>query len=484
MIERESVPNAPALIESMRSIGYSFKTALADLIDNSLSAKSSNIDIMLSPGANPILGVLDDGHGMSPDTLMEAMRYGSMNPLNERNSDDLGRFGLGMKSASLSQCRKLTVASKMEGTLSAYSWDLNRIIETGRWSLLELSDEEIEKIQYIGLLKKSETGTLVILEDFDRIKKTTANLENTLVRRLDETVEHLSLVFHRYLEEGVIININNDPLMPRDPFLSKNSNTIHKREQSFTIDDQKIVVKPFILPHANKLTLEDNRLIGGKESLRREQGFYIYRNKRLIVWGTWFNIENKHELNKLARVRVDIPNTLDYVWSIDIKKSAARLPDIIKKNLHSVVFDSIQTSSKVHSFRGRKEEADRSIQYVWERLKTRTGYIYQVNRKNPRFEIFSQRLDSAGKTQFERLIRSLEESFPAATMYLDVANNSYMEPEKGTTERYYEEIKEELELAVSIGLNPVTILESYLLSEPYCEDEDLKEKLRKEWTEG
>ena len=124
MFEQECVPFAPSLIESMRSLGYSFPSAIADLLDNSISARAKKITIVAEPNLNPSLVIFDDGCGMNQNELYEAMRYGSSNPLEERKEDDLGRFGLGLKSASLSQCRKLVVISKKEGQVCGYSWDL------------------------------------------------------------------------------------------------------------------------------------------------------------------------------------------------------------------------------------------------------------------------------------------------------------------------------------------------------------------------
>ena len=136
MFERECVPYAPALIDSMRFMGYSFPSAIADLIDNSISAKASHIAIVSEPSTDPVLSILDNGFGMSKETLYEAMRYGSQGPSMERSKDDLGRFGLGMKAASLSQCRKLIVASKQDGNLNAYSWDLDFVIERNSWAVV------------------------------------------------------------------------------------------------------------------------------------------------------------------------------------------------------------------------------------------------------------------------------------------------------------------------------------------------------------
>lgn len=331
MRERKSIPFAPNLIESMRSLGYSFETAIADLIDNSISAKATRIDILLSPIDNPYLIILDNGFGMNSGELEEALRYGAKNPLEKREKSDLGRFGLGMKSASLSQCRNLVVASKKDGAISCFSWNLDYIIQKKEWVLLEYGDEEINLLPQIDLLKTLSNGTYLMLENFDRISSSTDDLNTTLNSYMNSTIDHLSLVFHRFLNDGVNIHVNNNKIIPRDPFLSTNHGTQPLPEQFITINNSKIRIKPYILPYINKLTPEELQKVGGKEDLRTNQGFYIYRNKRLIFWGSWFRLTRKEELSKLARVMVDIPNDLDEVWGVDIKKSTVHLPDVIKK---------------------------------------------------------------------------------------------------------------------------------------------------------
>ena len=176
MFDQECVPFAPSLIESMRSLGYSFPSAIADLLDNSISAKARNIDIVSSPGMDPSLIILDDGNGMTEHELYEAMRYGSSNPLETRREDDLGRFGLGMKAASLSQCRKLIVVSKKEEKISAYSWDLDYVIDSKSWMLMGFKEEEMLQFPHIDQLLDKEHGTYIYLSEFDRIKEGTGNL--------------------------------------------------------------------------------------------------------------------------------------------------------------------------------------------------------------------------------------------------------------------------------------------------------------------
>lgn len=424
MFEQECVPFAPALIESMRSLGYSFSSAIADLLDNSISAKAENIYIFSNPSDNPSLIIFDDGTGMSASRLYEAMRYGSSNPLDERDSDDLGRFGLGLKSASLSQCRKLIVASKQNGEVNAYSWDLDHVINSESWMLRGFSQEEINDFPNIGLLDKVDHGTYVYLSEFDRIKEGTGNISETFSKCLDDMINHLSLVFHRFLESGLKIYVNDLEIEAKDPFLTTHKATQRKRESSFRINGEKITLKPFILPHLSKLSQDDLDRVGGKDRLRNDQGFYVYRNKRLIIWGTWFRLERKDELNKLARVMVDIPNSLDYMWAIDIKKSNATLPDVIKKNMYNAVYESVLSSEAVHTYRGRKEKKDKDIEYVWERVKVRDGYEYQVNRKIPQLELLCQTLDDSQLKLLNSALNAIEEAFPVSALYVDAAKGN------------------------------------------------------------
>ena len=483
MRERKSIPFAPNLIESMRSLGYSFETAIADLIDNSISAEASRIDILLSPIENPYLIILDNGHGMNRDELEEALRYGSKNPLEKRTNNDLGRFGLGMKSASLSQCRKLVVTSKKNGLISCFSWDLNYIIKKKEWMLLEYGDEEINSLPQIELLKSLSNGTYVMLEDFDRISSSTYDLNTTINSYMNSTIDHLSLVFHRFLNDGVDIYVNNNKIIPRDPFLSSNRGTQPLPEQFITINNSKIRIKPYILPYINKLTSEDLQKVGGKEDLRTNQGFYIYRNKRLIYWGSWFRLTRKEELSKLARVMVDIPNDLDEVWGVDIKKSTVHLPDAIKKNLYSCIEESIFKSKAVHEYRGRKETINKDINYIWERVELRDNcYEYKINRNLPQIQLFEESLDASQLKYFDKLITNLEKMFPSMSLYIDASKGKINEEPKNANEEeiqeMYNEICDSLDYSEKMGLNKSSVLESLLKSEPYCNYKELIDKFK------
>lgn len=477
MRERESIPFAPNLVESMRSLGYSFKTAIADLIDNSVGASAKKIDIYMLPSDEPYLILLDDGCGMTSDELENALKFGSKSPLEERKEEDLGRFGLGMKSASLSQCRKLIVASKKNGKISCYSWDIDYINEKKNWVLIEYDENEISKLPSINKLKELEHGTYLLLQNFDRISASTQNLSNTLNSYMSDTIDHLALIFHRFIEDGLKISVNNNQIEARDPFLRKHTSTQPLKEIYVRADNCPIRVRPYILPHINKLTNEDIKKVGGRDDLKNNQGFYIYRNNRLIIYGTWFRLYRKEELSKLSRVMVDIPKELDYMWSIDIKKSSANLPDVIKNQLYSCIDLSVYGSKKVHEYRGRKKGTN-DINYIWDRFENRDKKIdYRINREIPQLKLLEQQLNAKQLNMLNSILTLIEESIPNNQIYLDTANNLYnLDTSKNDIEELVSQINEMLNIADDLKINKRDMLENILKTEPYVNYKEIKEQ--------
>jgi hypothetical protein len=479
---KQSTPYAPLLIESMRSLGYSFDTAIADLIDNSVSAEAKNINILIDPSDDPQLIIFDDGHGMDAATLEEALRFGSRGPGETRGINDLGRFGLGLKSASLSQCRRLVVASKHDGELNCFSWDLDEVKRTNDWSVLEYSQDEIRMLPSIDLFDQVDSGTYVLLQSFDRISASSHDVKKTLDTLLAIAEDHLSLVFHRIIsEDGVKISINGRPIEPKDPFLEDHKSTQRLREQSIKINDELITLQPFILPHRNKLTRDDLRKVGGSDDLRTHQGFYIYRCKRLIIWGTWFRLLGKEELNKLARVKVDIPNSLDEIWSIDVKKSTANLPDKIRKNLYGSIKETVFGSKKVIEYRGKLNRDD-EIAYIWQRITDRDGSIsYSINRDLPQLQLLLNSLDQPGQRVLQVLLQNIEQNFPSSSVYLDVADGE-MRHVVSDTNKIAEDFEVQLSFASKIGLSRSELLNMLLKAEPYSKNEELQKKYAAERT--
>lgn len=419
-------PFAPVLMESTRALGYSLETAIADLLDNSISAGATRIDLRIWPFDEPYLTILDNGSGMDSDQLNIAMRYGSANPLNVRNANDLGRFGLGLKTASLSQCRMLTVISKKNDHISSRRWDLDFVRERGDWLLLSLNEKECENLPQFSQLMNQNTGTLVIWNKFDRLCAGKITLENAMNDKMIDVRQHIALVYHRYLsgEKGlkkVSVFLNEDLIIPQDPFLSTLS-TVYQEDERLEISGSSIYVRSYVLPHISRLTQEEISMLGGKEGLTKYQGFYVYRNKRLLVWGTWFRLRRKDELSKLARIRVDIPNSLDDLWTLDIRKSTAVPPEIIKKNLVRIVDKIAEGSKKTWTFRGKKETSD-SIIHTWLRFRSREGIVYNLNRDHPMVDAVISGLDLDGKKSLEQLLHAIEVTLPLNTLYVDLAND-------------------------------------------------------------
>jgi hypothetical protein len=476
-------PYAPVLMESTRALGYSLESAIADLLDNSISASANNIDIQYRPWDNPYLYILDNGRGMLPDEITAAMRYGSRNPLDIRDKNDLGRFGLGLKTASLSQCRCLTVISKKGGILSGRRWDLDVISLRQDWILLQLDQSQMDEIPGIGDLITRDHGTLIIWHKLDRLTSGTASLEHSFPTKMDDVRNHLSLVFHRYLagetgQKRITMSINKQPISPIDPFLSTKSEQVMDVEP-FIVEGQKITATPYILPHTSRLSKEDLELLGGEDGLRRKQGFYVYRNRRLLVWGTWFRLLRQDELYKLARVKLDIPNSLDHLWTLDIRKSAATPPEIVRKNLDRIVRRIAENSKRTWTFRGRKETTDQ-INHVWNRIKTREGIRYTINREHTLVKVLSSQIDKSAKSYFEKVLRTVESAIPLNQLYVDLTEDEHFASEPDTISSIRETVLEIIGRTDGKPEQVASLFSILELTEPFSNFPDVLNQLKNE----
>ena len=472
MEEIRLTPFAPALIESMRSVGYSLETSIADLLDNSISAGAKNIRIRFDPLDSPHITIIDDGGGMGPEELTQAMRHGSMSPLASRSSSDLGRFGLGLKTASLAQCRVLTVISKKKGTVSAKQWNLDLIMEREDWILLSPNRDEILDFPHAADLDLLEHGTVVVWQNLDRLIAGEKSVRDAIEHHMRHAREHLGLVFHRYLSDEdasgkVAISINENPVIPVDPFLRKSSATQALPMEKFSVEGEIVTVTPYILPHISKLTSEERKLAGGEEGLRKHQGFYVYRNRRLVIWGTWFRLARMDELSKLARVQVDIPNSLDHLWTLDVKKSTMYPPHIVRQNISRIIGRIAEGSRRVYTFRGRKTPPENMIP-IWSRIDSREGIFYRISKDHPIISAIADKLDSEGRSLFYSLFRTIENGFPRDALYADMASDSggTMGEELYTDEELLEVAKNFISLA-SETLSMDEIMKILPICEPF-----------------
>lgn len=399
---------ATALLTGLRAIGYNFSTAVADIIDNSLAVNSTEIRIFSDALAKtPYFCVLDNGWGMNTAELDNAMLFGSDREGKEDCIQELGRFGLGLKSASLSQCREFIVASKKYGRIRAMSFDLDVVEAENKLLLKQLSSDEIDTLPQIERLKNYETGTLVIWTKFDKIEGLAKNFEDSFRAVVAESKKHVELVFHRFYNK-VAIYYNEKRIEKRDPFLTGSVGRQQTgRTSTINIDGSDITVTPYTLPFANTLTSEEKQLLGNPKSIFDEQGFYLYRNERLISWGSWMHMGVRSELNKLARIQVDIPSTLDSVWMLDVKKSSAKIPDKIKDRIKMAVEDSIVRSKRTTKFPGVKEQS--AEVKIWDRINEHEGKIrYQINREAPAIETLSNALGENEKKLLEIVLSQIE----------------------------------------------------------------------------
>lgn len=480
------LPYAPILVESTRSIGYSFEAALADIIDNSLGKSATEVNILFSSKDPQCVAIIDNGTGMSEAELESAMRYGSKSSLDERDKNDLGRFGLGLKTASLSQCRKLTVITKQNGLYNAACWDLDHIIAEQDWSLICYSGKEAETLPFASNLRMYESGTVVVWQTFDRIVDGAANAQKVFDERIERARSHVALVFHRYMDNENIkarvkISFNHALVEPIDPFLIQNPATQPLTEQTLRIDGSMIKVKPYILPYSSKVSAKDKKKLGDLCDLRSNQGFYIYRNKRLIIWGTWFRLIKTQELNKLARIRVDIPNTLDSIWGIDIKTSTASLPDVIKRNLVAVVENSVGRSERVYKYRGRNAAKDH-LQHIWETIDNRGKFQYQINRELPIVKLLEESLDDRALGYLDSFIKTIEDAFPYGDVYYRLARDENAVDQTGMEfEEVYKVAENMIAAYKEMGGDIRTFLETLDKIDYFIKYPDVVKKVREDY---
>jgi hypothetical protein len=482
----ELPPDAPTLMESTRAIGYSIETAIADIIDNSITARARVIEVKAIPGKQPYFSIYDDGFGMSEKRLIEAMQYGSSNPCDARDTFDLGRYGLGLKTASLSQCRILTVLSKERGgVLHGVQWNLNHIHVAKTWSLIVLNEEEMKTIPSYDRVHEADHGTLVVWQDLDKIGVGKTDVLGALNKKLPTIKEHLSLVFHRFLSgepglQKIEIKVNNEPLSALDPFLIKKSTQVMDEER-LSVRNAPVVVTPFILPHISKLSREELEQLGGKEGLRKSQGFYVYRNKRLLVWGTWFRLLRHGEISKLARIRVDIPNTLDDLWTLDIKKSIAIPPEDVRKNLVKIVEKVSESSKRPWHYRGKKETDDKSI-HVWNRLVSRRddSIIYEINRAHPLVGLLIEKNPEIER-QLNHLLDEISRELPLNSIFVDLTSDRKMGNDSDNDLGEMIEHLKNILLSISNIDERRHLLSALVMSEPYVAlRSEILEKLNKE----
>ncbi len=469
----EDVPPDPAsLAESLRDFGYTLPTAMADLLDNSLTAGATAIDIQMeSAGASSHIAVIDNGKGMTAEELKRAMRMGTGGPLTARGAGDLGRFGLGLKTASLSQGRCVTVITKSKGNAGPVirRWDLDHIASSG-WRLITNPGDAAAA--YVDSVENLPHGTAVVIENLDRSGFLLGDPDEAishLGRALEAVRSHLSMVFHRFIEDGTSIRVGQTKLRSWNPFLTQVSTRL--AAETLRLNGLQIGVTPYVLPHHSRLTDDEHDHAAGPSGWNSHQGFFIYRCRRLIVPGTWLNLSLKKEDHvKLARIQVDLPNGLDAEWHLNVMKSHVAAPPVLRDDLKRIAREVRRHAAEVYRFRGERQAPANAPpqRFVWRREETRSGVKYRVDRSHPVIRALLHAGCDHDKV-LSRAIELVEETIPIATMLQERSRaiDGSATPPAVSVESLVELVAVAEQFLIRIGRSPAGAREAVLSAEPF-----------------
>jgi len=343
-------PSAARLTSSLRDVGYDFPAAVADLIDNSIAAGASQVSVDVEfQGTNSFVSISDDGCGMTAHALLEALRFGSRRAYEQ---GDLGRFGLGLKTASLSQCRRVTVVSRRSPStrqITTRTLDLDVVEEWDRWLVVE--DEPSDAVRRAQDQLAEGPGTIVIWEKLDRVIPE-RQMESGWGRRrvmsvAARTSTHLSMVFHRFIDglrdgRHLALTVNGEKVESWDPFGTREDATVELPLQTFEIETSsttgQVQLRRFVLPSRDTFsTPEAFERLSGPLKWNRQQGIYIYRADRLVQFGGWNSIRAIDEHTKLARAALDFDTDLDESFQINVAKMRVILPAALRPMLETTI---------------------------------------------------------------------------------------------------------------------------------------------------
>jgi hypothetical protein len=474
----EAIPEASSMIETFRAIGYSLETAIADIIDNSISAQAKNIHInRIWRGGQSVITIKDDGEGMNSNEIIQAMRPGAQNPLSDRSETDLG-----LKTASFSQCRKLSVLSKRtDNAPSFWSWDLDYVAQSDKWELLHWIPDD-----FLNELDNLQSGTLVVWSDLDRVLPlqtvdTDENAKHKFSVSLDKVKNHIAMTFHRFIEEKAIkIFWGEHEIEAWNPFCCNETKT---QEQPTESINGGVKMKGYVLPHKNNFSSEQAyKKAEGMNGWAAQQGFYVYRGKRLLLSGDWLGFFRKEEHYKLVRIQIDLPNKLDTEWQIDIKKSKAYPPSVCREQLESYAKSVRSIGVEVYRHRGKilKQRAGQSFQPLWLEKKKDNKWSFVVNREHLMIQNLKDLAKEKPENAIETLLKFLEEAIPTKTIYINEAQGEETQKTPFSdmdTNVIKQMLKQMFDNQIVQGKTPVQAKALLKTIEPFNNYEDLIEEL-------
>ncbi|MEU7189814.1 ATP-binding protein [Streptomyces sp. NPDC045369] len=434
-----AAPDPSGMVASLSSLGYSLPTAIADLVDNSVSAKAANIDVDFTwDGESSWIAVTDDGEGMTESELVTAMTVAARGPSAERSATDLGRFGMGLKSASFSQCRKLTVATVRDGRWHVRTWDLGVVERFKQWRLLRAPGDTTTTLVH-RIAGSMQHGTVVLWEQLSGYHSTavTSDDEKTQAQfyaEVERTEAHLSMVFARFLQPPARcrIRVRGTDLSPWDPFLTTHPSLQRVPCEPLPLGPESVRVEPFVLPTAQRLSEAEYTAAAGPKGWLGQQGFYVYRRDRLILAGDWLGIRGlrREEKYNLARIAVDIPAGADAAWGVDVRKASVVPPVPLRRHLERIARYTREAASR--SARQRGQVVSRThgdpLKFAWI-VKRRDGRIHlRINRKHPLVK--AALCDQGSDSDVVRsMLRLLEETVPVTALRMLHETDTVDDPE-------------------------------------------------------
>ena len=329
-----SIQPSPNIIATLAHSGYKIDTSIADLLDNSLAHNAHNIDIIFNFKSNDIddwtVEIIDDGDGMDSQTLANAFIMGEKSLKDQRESGDHGRYSVGMKTASIAQADYLLVVSKTRNnSFTAKAMDMEFLNENKVWKGYDFDGVP----EYSNIIEKHGTNvTWKKLKFIDRSLPLEL-AKKDLYSKIDMVSSYLGMVFHRFIERNELtIKIQNRVVKPWNPFYPNvNTKLVDKHEDEF------ITTKTYILPSKDELTDDEFNDMNRGDALSH-QGFYIYRNDRMILAGGWLNLKNckQHQKYNGLRISVDFDSRLDEYFDVGFTKSTIDFPKNITDKLEAV----------------------------------------------------------------------------------------------------------------------------------------------------
>jgi hypothetical protein len=479
-----SIPQDPSsILGALRSIGYDLKTALADLVDNSITAlnRSKNHNKIIEICNNEVLRfgpvlewicVADNGVGMSESELISAFKLGGSGVETDRQPNDLGRFGLGLKTATFSQCKKLSVISKKAGlSVCGIEFDLDHIQKYRTWEVLSISPElQNDLITKISdrlenkLFFEQESWTIIVWQNFDKLHFFS---KETLYSELQKVRNHFSLIFHKFSSE-IDIFINKTKIEYWNPFAI--GSTDQRKDLLFNSNTaEKFSIRGHILKHRsefrNDLDYEQQSKYG---SFLKNQGFYVYRNQRLICHGDWLQLFNLEPHYNFARIEINLSNSTlsDLMWNVDISKSSVKVPEFSRQevinecnSVRARAYDIYRYHGGIIKHKIGKSKSIKPISPIWycEKVGDSLGdkFVFKLNRSNYLFKNFEEKLDKKLVPEFNELFVFAEKFLPIDSIFARKSNNELIQEHYDSDEIFKEFLrilKENLSLGSDFNL--------------------------------